>query len=290
MDSITFDRTLTFGEAPSEDEIECTFPEAGEGKWSTSMQTSRTPSPEKDLRASSPLQDRVCIVNSAASPGGRLVASGLAAKGVKVCLFDADEDGLLETAEALSSLGCLAGVWALDMASEEAVDVCLRAVLARFGRVDVLVNVIHLTQNPNVQSMDPDTATSTALGVHLCASAHVASRLEQWGSGGAIINVVFPSGDNTYTVPTSGPEKHCLDELTTFTLQMAARLRQARWRVFGICQQMAHGQAPQTPFQTSLNMVSGLAGLCVLLATDVSDHLNGAVLTLPSAALPEASG
>lgn len=286
MDFIAFDRTLPIGYSPPDGETKMTFPEAGEGSWSTLQQTSRTPSHRIDQCASKSLEDLVCLVNFAASPGGRLVATGLAAKGAKICLFDADEDGLLKTAEALSSFGCLPSVWALDMSSKEAADVCLRAVFAKFGRIDLLINAVHLTQTTNLQTIDLRTGTSTVLTTHLSASAHVASVLDQSGADGAIINVVFLSADTAHVGPILSPEKNCLDELTTFTLQIASRPRRRQLRVFGICQPIAYGHSHLMPIQMPCNMASSLARLCILLASDVSDHLNGAVLTLRPTVIP----
>jgi len=86
------------------------------------------------------LKDRVAVVTGASSGLGRTMARGLAGAGAKVVLAARRRDRLVDLAGELEAGGAEALVVPCDVTREAEVDDLVKAVLDRFGRVDVLVN------------------------------------------------------------------------------------------------------------------------------------------------------
>jgi NAD(P)-dependent dehydrogenase (short-subunit alcohol dehydrogenase family) len=82
----------------------------------------------------------VAVVTGAGSGIGRALAQRLAAAGSAVALADIDEAGLMETAASLSGKRADATTHVLDVADESAVSAFAEDVVARHGRVTLLVN------------------------------------------------------------------------------------------------------------------------------------------------------
>jgi NAD(P)-dependent dehydrogenase (short-subunit alcohol dehydrogenase family) len=83
------------------------------------------------------LNGKVALVTGGAGILGRHFCEGLAQSGAQVAVVD------LETAQAVAvaeQLGPEAAGFGCDVSRPECVDACVQAVLARFGRIDVLHN------------------------------------------------------------------------------------------------------------------------------------------------------
>jgi NAD(P)-dependent dehydrogenase (short-subunit alcohol dehydrogenase family) len=89
---------------------------------------------------SSFLRGGVAVVTGAGSGIGRGLAQRLAAAGSAVALADVDEAGLMETAASLSGKRAGATTHVVDVADEAAVRAFAEDVVARHGRVTLLIN------------------------------------------------------------------------------------------------------------------------------------------------------
>ena len=87
------------------------------------------------------LANRVAVVTGAASGIGAQAAVRLADEGARVFLVDVNREGLEETKARIEAAGGEAEGCVCDVADENAVDAAVGQALARFGRIDVLVNV-----------------------------------------------------------------------------------------------------------------------------------------------------
>ncbi len=86
------------------------------------------------------LSDGVAVVTGAGSGIGRGLAHRLAAAGSAVALADVDKAGLMETAASLSGKRASATTHVVDVADEAAVRAFAEDVVARHGRVTLLIN------------------------------------------------------------------------------------------------------------------------------------------------------
>ena len=82
------------------------------------------------------LEGKVALVTGAARGIGRGIAEKLAAEGATVAVSDVDEATAKDTAEAIGAAAFAVG---LDVTSRPSVAAAVEAVLARSGRIDVLV-------------------------------------------------------------------------------------------------------------------------------------------------------
>lgn len=87
------------------------------------------------------LENRIAVVTGAASGIGAQAAVRLADEGAKLFLMDVNRAGLEETRARIAAAGGEAESCACDVSDESAVDAAVQRALARFGRIDVLVNV-----------------------------------------------------------------------------------------------------------------------------------------------------
>lgn len=91
------------------------------------------------------LDGKVAIVTGAGRAIGLAIAEGVAAEGAAVVIAEIDESSGEEAAAAMRGNGHDAQFVATDVASEVSVDAMVSTVLARFGRIDILVNNAALT-------------------------------------------------------------------------------------------------------------------------------------------------
>ena len=86
------------------------------------------------------LQDGVAVVTGAGSGIGRALAQKLAQAGSALALADVNEKGLQETAASLQKKTAEVTTHVLDVADESAVRAMAEGVVARHGRVTLLIN------------------------------------------------------------------------------------------------------------------------------------------------------
>lgn len=87
------------------------------------------------------LKDKVCIITGGASGIGRGIAERYIADGALVAIADLREDAAQQAAKELTAKGPGKAIGvAMDVADEAAVNAGVAAVVAKWGRVDVLVS------------------------------------------------------------------------------------------------------------------------------------------------------
>lgn len=85
------------------------------------------------------LENRVAIITGGGSGIGAAYCRRFLAEGAQVMIADIGEEQAKRTVESLSPSGTIDWV-RTDVADEASVDECVAATLARFGRVDILLN------------------------------------------------------------------------------------------------------------------------------------------------------
>ena len=95
------------------------------------------------------LEDKVAIITGAASGIGKEIAIVFAREGAKVAIVDLSQRAADATAKEIDPSGKHALGVAMDVASEEQVDLGTARVIKAFGRLDVLIS------NAGIQIVDP---------------------------------------------------------------------------------------------------------------------------------------
>jgi 3-oxoacyl-[acyl-carrier protein] reductase len=137
------------------------------------------------------LQGRIALVTGASQGIGRACALELARAGATVALAARNEAKLAEVAAEIAAAGGQAAVFALDVASEESIKSGAKAILERFGKVEILVNNAGITRDTLMLRMkrdDWDSVLATNLtGAFLLTQALLSAMLRnRWGR---IINI-----------------------------------------------------------------------------------------------------
>lgn len=86
------------------------------------------------------LKDRVAVVTGAGSGIGEGIARALAAEHCKLCIWDRDASAAQRTTSSLTTTGIAAQSAAVDVGDAAAVEKACAETIAKFGRLDILVN------------------------------------------------------------------------------------------------------------------------------------------------------
>jgi 3-oxoacyl-[acyl-carrier protein] reductase len=140
---------------------------------------------------------RIALVTGASQGIGRACALELARQGASVALAARSLDKLIAVAAEISAAGGVAHPFELDVASEESIKAGSKAVIAHFGKVEILVNNAGITRDMLAMRMkrqDWDDVMMTNLtGAFLLTQAVMSSMVKsRWGR---IINVTSVVGE-----------------------------------------------------------------------------------------------
>jgi 3-oxoacyl-[acyl-carrier protein] reductase len=164
---------------------------------------------------------RVALVTGASQGIGRACALALAEGGALVALAARNEEKLARVAREIEAQGGQAAGFRMDVGNEAEVKAAVKAVIERFGKVEILVNNAGITKDTLILRMkreDWDSVIQTNLsGAFFTTQAVVGSMLKpRWGR---IINItsVFgqtgQAGQANYSASKAG--------LIGFTMAMA---------------------------------------------------------------------
>ena len=102
------------------------------------------------------LNGKVAIVTGAARGIGQKIAVKLASEGARVAVIDLNAEWCAETVEAVAAAGSEALALGCNVAVSQEVDGCVKEVLAKFGRVDIMVNNAGITKDGLLMRMSDD--------------------------------------------------------------------------------------------------------------------------------------
>ncbi|MBC7635190.1 MAG: SDR family oxidoreductase [Acetobacteraceae bacterium] len=229
---------------------------------------------------------QIAVVTGGARGIGLAIGEWFLAHDYDVVLLDNDRDTLAAT-------GARLGVLALhcDVSDPDAVTIAAAAVMAKFGRVDALVN------NAGVAVFKPALETSFAewrhvLGINLdgaflCTQAFGAIMVAQ--KSGAIVNIASISGLRASTLRVAyGTSKAAIIHLTK---QYAVEFGSYGVRVNAVCPgpvetemaKLVHSVAIRSDYYDTVPMgrygtVEEMAGLVGFLCSDAASYVNGQAL------------
>ena len=142
------------------------------------------------------LQGRTALVTGASQGIGRACALELAKAGATVALAARNEAKLADVAAEIAAAGGQAAVFSLDIAGEESIKAGAKAILERYGKIEILVNNAGIVRDGLMMRMkrpDWDDVLNTNLtGVFLLTQALLPAMLRnRWGR---IINITSVVG------------------------------------------------------------------------------------------------
>lgn len=194
------------------------------------------------------LSGKAALVTGAARGQGRAIALALAEAGADVAICDVGPaavetvgyalgGSVADVAQAIEAHGCRALAMACDVRKPEQVDAFIAATLAKFGRIDIVVNNAGiLTGGLSAHELD-DAMWTAMIDVNLTGAWRVlraaVPHMIAAGQGGRIVNVASVAGH----VGTPGYAHYCASKhgLMGLTRAMAGELAPHGITVNALC-------------------------------------------------------
>ncbi len=143
------------------------------------------------------LRDQVAIVTGAGRNIGEEIAKLFAAEGAQVAVVDMDAGRGGRVAAEIRQSGGDAQLFLADVSRGSDVAELVRAVVARFGRIDILVNNVAISDNKHILDISEeewDRVLAVTLKSQFLMGKHVAAQMVAQGTGGRIVNIGSTSG------------------------------------------------------------------------------------------------
>jgi NAD(P)-dependent dehydrogenase (short-subunit alcohol dehydrogenase family) len=244
----------------------------------------------------SDLKGKVAIVTGGASGIGRASALLFASKGCQVMLADKDQTGGAAALDELRAIDIGCGAFtSVDVAEAEQVAAVVRETVARFGRLDVLLNSAAIY--PTFPSLleTPDADWDKVMRINLRGSflfcKHALPAMLEAGTG-AIVNLSSISGlrGTTYSVPYAVAKAGVIQLTKTVAVQYGPRGVRANCIVPGLVDspmsRKVTGSAEE--FDRYVRQIPAgraatpedIAELALFLASSVSDYINGSAIVI----------
>jgi NAD(P)-dependent dehydrogenase (short-subunit alcohol dehydrogenase family) len=140
------------------------------------------------------LEGQVAIVTGGGRNIGEEIARLFAAEGAKVAIIDADLGRGSRVAEAI---GPAAMALSADVSKRADVEAAVADVVRRFGRIDILVNNVAISDNKTILDITEeewDRVIAVTLKSQFLMAQAVAKQMVAQGPGGRIVNIGSTSG------------------------------------------------------------------------------------------------
>ncbi len=142
------------------------------------------------------LKDQVAVVTGAGRNIGEEIAKLFAAEGAKVALVDLDKTRGERVASAIRQVGGDATLFIADVSKSADVAALVKDIVARYGRVDILVNNVAISDNKHIFDISEeewDRVMAVTLKSQFLMGKHVGQQMAAQG-GGRIVNIGSTSG------------------------------------------------------------------------------------------------
>jgi NAD(P)-dependent dehydrogenase (short-subunit alcohol dehydrogenase family) len=246
------------------------------------------------------LDGQVAIVTGGAQNLGRQHALALAEAGADVAICDLAEEEGEATRQELEATGRRAFFAKVDVTRSDQIDAFVRAVLERFGKIDILVNNAAIpSEGIPLEQVGDDQwrrIIDTNLSSLFCFGKRVAQHMIQRGQGGRIINIssmnwtvignLFPRHNVAYCVAKAGVA-HLTRGMASEWAAYSIRVNALAPGCFHTQQTAASAGIPEilqrnlaaTPMKR-YGRIDELKGAIVFLASEASSFATGAILAI----------
>lgn len=239
------------------------------------------------------LKGKVAVVTGGGRGLGRGMALALAAAGADVVVVSRSLDQVEAVREELERLGSRALAYAADVADLDAAGAAVEAVLAAYGRIDILVNAAGIQVRRPILEFTP-ADWERVIGVNLRAafflSQRVARHMIERGQGGKIIHVA--SLTSFIGIPGTGIYAASKSGIVGITRAMAVEWAPYGIRVNAIAPGYYRTEMTEPLFRDPdrsrwvlsripvgrSGVPEDLAGTVVFLASPASDYVTGQVI------------
>ena len=171
------------------------------------------------------LSGRVALVTGASGDLGRAIAHGLALAGASVALTGRSAERLQNLADELGGGEGQVASFCADLSDLQAIPALVESVIARFGRLDILVNCAGMNQREPFAQVQPETydqiMATNLRGLYFLTQAVLPSMIAQ--QGGSIINIgSITTAVGLADVSVYGMTKGAIAQLTkTLAIELA---------------------------------------------------------------------
>ena len=249
-------------------------------------QTMQIPHPTPSHR----LNGKVSIITGAAQGIGQATALKFAQEGAIVIVCDVKQAAVDATVAQCQTLGAQAQGFVVDVTQRNMVDATVKAVLEKYGRIDVLVNNAGITQDARLQKMTLeqfDRVIDVNLrGVFHCAQAVTDSMVAQGGgvilNASSVVGIYGNFGQTNYAATKFG--------VIGFTKTWSRELGPKGIRVNAVApgfietpilstipEKVIHDMVDRVPLKR-MGRPEDIANVYAFLASDEAAYVNGAVL------------
>ena len=143
------------------------------------------------------LKDQVAVVTGAGRNIGEEIAKLFAAEGAKVAVIDMDRSRAERVMGAIRGTGGVAELFIGDVSKGSDVAEMVDAIIDRFGRIDILVNNVAISDNKHIFDITEeewDRVLAVTLKSQFLMGKHVGLQMARQDTGGRIVNIGSTSG------------------------------------------------------------------------------------------------
>ena len=143
------------------------------------------------------LKDQVAIITGAGRNIGEDTSKLFAAEGAKVAVVDNHQGRADKVAGDIVRGNGVAAGFVADVSSEAEVEALVKAVVGKWGKIDILINNAAVSDNKHmldISKEDWDRVMAVTLTGPFLMSQKVARQMVAQGTGGKIVNVGSTSG------------------------------------------------------------------------------------------------
>lgn len=234
------------------------------------------------------LKGQVAIITGAGRNIGEETAKLLASEGASIAVVDMDKERGDKVAGEITQAGGDAMGFVANIGSEADIQRLVKEVVARWGRIDILVNNAAISDNKNILDISKeewDRVIGVTLTGPFLMSKYVAQQIVKQGTGGKIVNVGSTSG--VYGRKRAVAYAAAKGGITSLTRSMAVQLAPHNIRVNAVVPNKIGSPVGKSEFDPNRQVVNlrgrpgvpiDMARAVLFLVSDDSDFIVGDML------------